>query len=307
MSFINVENNAKLISCKEIIITLNIVTLNLPLKPLFQLMKRSTVLFLLLIFISACNNNQTNDVTDDNANPPPPIINFSIVKVYPHDTSSYTQGLQWVDNILYEGTGNYGHSKIAEINLPTGEPVKQQKIDSSEFGEGIVVLADTLYQLTWQNNLVNVYDLKTLKKVREIKWPFEGWGLTTNGKELIISTGSSNIYFVDPHSFKILRQINVTDNNGPVSFLNELEYVNGFIYANVYETNYIVKINAENGNVAGKLDCSNILQKSGMNYNQANYSENTGNVLNGIAYDSSKNSFYITGKLWPALFEIKLN
>jgi glutamine cyclotransferase len=270
-------------------------------------MKRIAVFFLLQIFISACNNNQTNNVTDDNVNPPPPMINFSVVKVYPHDTSSYTQGLQWIDNSLYEGTGNYGHSKIAQVNIETGKPIKQQKIDSAEFGEGIVVLGDTLYQLTWKNNIVNVYDKNSLKKIGEIKWPFEGWGLTTNGKELIISTGSSNIYFVEPHSFKILRQINVTDNNGPVSFLNELEYVDGFIYANVYETNYIVKINAENGNVAGKLDCSNILQQSGMVFNADDYSANTGNVLNGIAYDSVKNSFYITGKLWPALFEIKLN
>ena len=114
---------------------------------------------------------------------------------------------------------------------------------------------------------VNVYDLNTLKKINEFKWPFEGWGLTTNGKELIVSTGSSNIYFVDPENFKILRQVNVTDNNGPVSFLNELEYVNGFIYANIYETDYIVKINPENGNVTGKIDCSNLLQKSGINYN----------------------------------------
>ncbi len=191
--------------------------------------------------------------------------------------------------------------------METGKAVKQQKIDSAEFGEGIVVLNDTLYQLTWQNNVVNVYDKSTFKKIREIKWPFEGWGLTTNGKELIISTGSSNIFFVDPHSFKILRQINVMDNNGPVSLLNELEYVNGSIYSNIYETDYIVKINPDNGNVTGKIDFSNLLQKSGMNYNPNNYSVNTGNVLNGIAYDSTKKSFYITGKLWPALFEIKLN
>lgn len=270
-------------------------------------MKQVAVFFLLMIFISACNNNQTNNITADNANPPPPIINFSIVKVYPHDTSSYTQGLQWINNSLYESTGNFGHSKIAEVNIETGKPVKQQKIDSAQFGEGIVILNDTLYELTWKNNIVHVYNAKNFKKIKDIKWPFEGWGITTNGKELIISTGSSNIYFADPQSFKIIRQINVTDNNGPVSALNELEYVNGFIYANIYETNYIVKIDPETGNVTGKIDFTNLLQKSGMNYNANNYPGNNGNFLNGIAYDSAKKSFYITGKMWPALFEIKLN
>src|SRR5438552_18645384 len=131
--------------------------------------------------------------------------------------------------------------------------------------------------------------------------------MTTNGKDLIISTGSSNLYFVDPENFKILNQISVTDNYGPVSLVNELEYVNNFIYANVYETNYILKINPETGTVVGKLDCSGLLQKSGMQYNSQNYPGSGGNVLNGIAYDSLNNSFYVTGKKWPALFEIKLN
>lgn len=274
-------------------------------------MKQSAVVFLLLIFISACNNNSTNtnNITDDNANPPPPIINFSIVKVYPHDTSSYTQGLEWYNNSLYEGTGNYAHSKLLKTDLASGKILQQVKTsaDSTVFGEGITVFNNKIYELTWQTHKVYVYDLNTFKKINEFNWPFEGWGLTTNGKELIVSTGSSNLYFVDPQNFKILRQVNVTDNNGPVSFLNELEYVNGFIYANIYETDYIVKINPENGNVAGKIDCSNLLQKSGVNYNSGNYSANTGYVLNGIAYDSTKQSFYITGKMWPALFEIKLN
>ncbi len=152
-----------------------------------------------------------------------------------------------------------------------------------------------------------MYNLNDFKKTTQFNWPFEGWGLTNNGKELIASTGSSNLYFIDPNTFKILRQVNVTDNNGPVSNINELEYVKGFVYANVYETDNIIKINPGTGNVAGRLDCSNLLSKSGMSYNSSEYSSNTGYVLNGIAYDSTKNNFYITGKQWPALFEIKLN
>lgn len=272
-------------------------------------MKQLTIFFLLVIFISACkNNNSTSDVTD-NSNPPPPAINFSIVKVYPHDTSSYTQGLQWYNNNLYEGTGNYSHSKVLKTDLNTGKILQQIKTssDSSIFGEGITILNNKIYELTWQTHKAYVYDVNTFKKVNEFDWPFEGWGLTNNGKELIISTGSSILYFVDPTNFKIIKQINVTDNNGPVSSLNELEYVSSYIYANVYETDDILKIDPETGNVKGRLDCSNLLQKSGMNINVSDYSPNTGYVLNGIAYDSTKNSFYITGKQWPALFEIKLN
>lgn len=265
---------------------------------------------ILLLLIYSCNNKPTNiTVNDDNSNPPPPAINYSIVKVYPHDTSSYTQGLELYDNVLYEGTGNYSHSKLLKTDLATGKILEQVKTspDSTVFGEGITIFNNKIYELTWQAHKVYVYDLSTLKKIKEFDWPFEGWGLTHNDKDLILSDGSSKLYFINPETFKILNQINVTDNNGPVSMLNELEYVNGFIYANVYESNNILKIDPETGVVKGRLDCSNILLKSGMNINADNYSINTGYVLNGIAYDSAKNAFYITGKQWPALFEIKLN
>lgn len=272
-------------------------------------MKQYFLFLCLLACIFSCNNKPDKVTTDDNSNPPPPLINYSLIKVYPHDTSSYTQGLQLYNNTLYEGTGNYAHSKVLKTDLTSGKILQQIKTstDSTVFGEGITVFNNKIYELTWQTKKVYVYDLKTFKKINEFDWPFEGWGLTNNGKELIISTGSSNLYFVDPNSFKILRQISVTDNNGPVSMLNELEYVNGFIYSNIYESNYIAKIDPGTGNVVGKLDCSNILFKSGMTFNPAKYAAGTEYVLNGIAYDSTKNSFYITGKQWPALFEIKLN
>jgi glutamine cyclotransferase len=270
-------------------------------------MKKLSSIVLLLLLFSACKNKPGENVTEDNSNPPPPFINFSIVKVYPHDTSSYTQGLQWVNNMLYEGTGRPGFSKLAEVNLQDGKAVKEVKINPNEFGEGITLLNNKIYQLTWQNNVVHVYDAVTFKKIKDISWPYEGWGLTTNGKELIVSTGSSNLYFVDPETFKILKQVSVIDNYGPVALLNELEYVKGFIYANQYETNYILKIDPESGKVVGKIDCDTLLQKSGLPYDPGYYTLNSGNVLNGIAYDSAKNSLYITGKLWPALFEIKLD
>ncbi|MEP6467944.1 MAG: glutaminyl-peptide cyclotransferase [Parafilimonas sp.] len=270
-------------------------------------MKLFRFCFCLLFIFSACNTKQpAGDNNVDNGNPPPPLINYSIVKVYPHDTSSYTEGLELVNNNLYESGGNYGTSKLVEKNLD-GKIEKSIKLDSTYFGEGISVLNNKIYQLTWQEHKVFVYDASTFQKINELTWPYEGWGMTNNGKDLIISTGSSNIYFVDPENFKIVNQISVSDNYGPVSSVNELEYVNGFLYANVYQTDHILKIDPQTGNVLGVLDMAGILQKSGMNYNAQNYPGTNGNVLNGIAYDSTKKVFYITGKMWPAMFEIKLN
>jgi len=196
---------------------------------------------------------------------------------------------------------------LRKINLTTGKPVKDLNLDTADFGEGISMIDNKIYQLTWQEHKVYVYDATNFKKIKEMEWPFEGWGMTTDGKQLIIGTGSSNLYFVNPDNFKIIKQVSVTDNYGPVSNINELEYVNGIIYANQYETNYILKIDAETGKVLGKIDLSGILDSSNMPHDPAKYDLNSGNVLNGIAYDSAKNSFYVTGKYWPALFEIKLN
>jgi glutamine cyclotransferase len=169
------------------------------------------------------------------------------------------------------------------------------------------LLNGKIYQLTYREHKVFVYDTATFKKTGEFEWPYEGWGMTNDGKHLILDTGGSILYFVDPATFKILNQVSVNNNYGPVSKVNELEYVDNFIFANVYETDNILKIDPQNGNVVGVLDMSGLLQKSGMNVNPQNYTANTGNVLNGIAYDSAKNNFFVTGKLWPALFEIKLN
>ena len=269
-------------------------------------MRFFNVLCLAVIF-SACNNNQPdNSTVNDNNNPPPPLINYTIVKLYPHDTASYTEGLVWRNNSLYESGGNYGSSKVFQATLD-GKTLQSINIPKEYFSEGITVLHNKIYQLTWREHKVFVYDAATFKKVNEFSWPHEGWGMTNDGKNIIISTGSSILYFVDPETFRILSQVSVTNNYGPVSFVNELEYAGNFIYSNVYETNYILKIDPQTGSVAGQLDLSGLLQKSGMQYNLQNYTSDKGNVLNGIAYDSSKNSFYVTGKKWPALFEIKMN
>lgn len=261
-------------------------------------------------FLFSCGGNSDNNNADNSAdanNPAPAVLDYTVVKVYPHDTASYTQGLIWHNNALYEGTGREGFSRVARLNLETGKAEQQELIAKNEFGEGITILNGKIYQLTWQNHLVHVYDLATLKKVQEFNWTYEGWGITNDGKNLIISTGSNNLYFVDPATFNLLKTVGVNDNYGPVVNLNELEMVNGFVYANKYLSTYILKINPETGKVEGRVDLQDIFQKSGKTADIASIPDPEQDVLNGIAFNPATNTFYVTGKQWPALFEIKLH
>lgn len=265
----------------------------------------------LLIFVStvaifaACNNNSSSDteaVTTTNTIPPPANISYNIVGTFPHDTSSFTQGLIWQNNALYEGTGLEGHSKLMKVDIKNGKSSESVSLDPSLFGEGITMLNNKIYQLTWQNHKVYVYDANTFKKLKELNWEHDGWGLTNNGTDLIVSTGESNLYFVDPETFKVKKIVSVTDNNGPVGNLNELEYVDGVVYANIYLTDYIIKIDPANGHILGKIDLSGLLTKAGKHVDTEE-----GYVLNGIAYDSTKKSLYVTGKKWPLIFEMKVH
>jgi glutamine cyclotransferase len=260
---------------------------------------------LIALMLGGCKDSAGDkeaDVAPVNMVPPPANINYNIMAVYPHDTTAYTEGLQWINNSLYEGTGLEGKSRLMKVDIATGKASQSMSIDPALFGEGITVLNNKIYQLTWQNHKAFVYDASTFKKLREFEWNHEGWGMTTDGKNLIISTGDSNLYFVDPETFKEKNIIGVTDNNGPVGNINELEYVDGMIYANIYQTDYIVKIDPASGRIVGKLNLSGLLNKANKPYNPASV-----DVLNGIAYNAEKKSFYITGKNWPALFEMKLN
>jgi glutamine cyclotransferase len=259
---------------------------------------------LIILSFLACKNDEVDSSDPSpvvNNIAPPANISYNIVGTYPHDTASYTQGLFWQNNKLYEGTGLEGQSRLMIVDLKNGKPTQQISLDPSIFGEGITILDGKIYQLTWQNRKVFVYDAQTLKKLKELSWPHDGWGITHNGTELIISTGESNLYFVDPETFKVKRIIGVSDHNGPSGNLNELEYIDGAIYANVYLTDYIIKIDPSNGHILGKMDFSDLLKKSGKQV-----SDDGNLVLNGIAYDSTKKSMYITGKKWPLLYEVKL-
>jgi glutamine cyclotransferase len=266
------------------------------------------VLVFVSVAIIACNNDKPEDTVIAPPIPAPSVINYTVVKMYPHDSTSYTQGLEWLDNTLYEGSGDpdyIGVSKLAKVDLATGKDKQRIGLNENFFGEGITVMNGKIYQLTYKEHKVFVYDQKSFKKLKEFTWPFEGWGLTHNDSSLIISTGTSNVYFVDPETFAVKRTLGISDNNGYLDSINELEYVDGSLYANVYGRDYIVKINPSTGIVEARIDLTDILAKNGAPYDPREVNE--GYVLNGIAYDKDKKSFYVTGKRWPVLFEIKLN
>lgn len=263
-------------------------------------MKNSSIL-LALVFLASCQGNSSSTDSIPEVLPIPQVqnMNYTVINVFPHDTTSYTQGLLFHKNELLEGTGMYKESKLKKVDLKTGKPLLQIALAPEYFGEGITIFNNKIYQLTWKEHKVFVYDLQ-LKRLPEVPdWPYEGWGITTDGKNLIISTGGSNLYFVNPANFSIVRTLGVSDNNGYVDSLNELEWADGFIYANKYLTDQILKIDPSNGQVVARADLTGIMGKN--NIAPASKSE----VLNGIAFHPEKKTFFITGKYWPALFEIR--
>ena len=261
------------------------------------------ILSLVIVFLFiGCKNTEQQDAIVNNTIPSPASIQYALLKVYPHDTSSYTQGLFFHNNNLYEGTGWNGQSKLMMVDINTGKSIKKVELPYEYFGEGITLMNKKIYQLTWQDHKVIVYDAGTFKKIAELEWPYEGWGLTNNGKQLIISTGGSNLYFVNPATMKIERTLGVSDNNGYIDSINELEFVNGSIYANKYMTDLILKINPETGIIEGKADLSNLMKESGSAYDPRTI--DAGFVLNGIAYNPANQHFFVTGKRWPFLAEI---
>lgn len=222
---------------------------------------------------------------------------LEIVAEYPHDTESYTQGLFFHDGQLYESTGLHGKSTFRKVDLETGKALQRLDFDKQYFIEGSVVMGDNLYILTWESRLAFIYDAGTLEYRSAWKYPREGWGITTDGKQLIASDGSANLYFMDER-FALDRRQLVTYNERPVRFLNELEYIDGRVWANVYTSDEIVIVNPKNGKVEGIVDCRGLLPRD-------LHTEAT-DVLNGIAFDPQTGKIYLTGKNWPKLYEIRL-
>jgi len=227
-----------------------------------------------------------------------PTYTFDVVNVYPHDPAAFTQGLQWHDNRLFESTGQVGTSGLREVDLASGRVIRQQPLEQPHFGEGMVILGDQLYQLTWQSGKAFTYDWKTFTRTGSFTYDGEGWGLTTDGESLIMSNGSSSLVWRDPKTFAVTKTLAVTDRGTPVAAINELEWVKGEIWANVWQSDSIARIDPNTGVVLGWIDLTNILPKM----------DRTGNedVLNGIAYDAAKDRIFVTGKLWSKLYEISL-
>lgn len=226
-----------------------------------------------------------------------PIYNYKIINAYPHDREAFTQGLAYDGGMLYEGTGLYGKSTLRKVDLETGRVLEQIHLPDWFFGEGIAIWKDRLVQLTWQSGIGLVYNKESLSSVGNFSYRTEGWGITSYGKYLIMSDGTDALYILDPDTFKVTGLIKVRYNGQPVKGLNELEYIRGRIYANVWPTRRIVIISPENGEVRACINLDGLLSKEN--------SSNT-DVLNGIAYDSEDDRLFVTGKLWPSLFEIKL-
>lgn len=223
---------------------------------------------------------------------------YKIVNQYPHDPEAFTQGLIFADGYLYESTGLYGKSSLRNIDLKTGNILREIKLAPNVFGEGITLLNNKIYLLTWKAKKGFIYDKETFQQTGSFTYPHDGWGLTNDGKNLIMSNGSSYIYFLEPKLFNITKKIKVIDQGEPVNQLNELEFINGKIYANIWRSNKIITIDPISGNVLEWINLSGILKKT-------DYKKRI-DVLNGIAYDNINKRLFITGKLWPKLFEVEL-
>jgi glutaminyl-peptide cyclotransferase len=228
-----------------------------------------------------------------------PVDGYKIVHTYPQDPNAFTQGLVFVDGHLYESTGRNGHSSLRMLDLATGWVLKEYDLPEEYFGEGVTDWRDTLIQLTWISGVAFVYDRSTFTVRRTLHYSGEGWGLTHDSSALILSDGTPTLRFLDPNSFREIKKINVRDgDNQPVRNLNELEYIHGEIYANIWHENRIARISPSTGRVLGWIDLTGLLQPGEISDPEA--------VLNGIAYDAKSDRLFVTGKLWPKLFDIKI-
>jgi len=276
------------------------------------MIKRIFTIGLITLFFSCKSGDEPSDNGDSgNGIPAPQSITFSIDTVLPHDPGAFTQGLQFYNGKLYEGTGQLKESTLRIVDPRTGKVEKKYLIpDTTIFGEGITIFKNKIYQLTWQSKKIFVYDINDITKpVATYPWTVsraEGWGITNDGNYLILSDGSDVIYYILPdevkNEMKVIKTISVADNTGSLDSINELEFIDGYIYANKWQTDDILKIDTANGHVVGKMNLAGLLAQ----YDAKDMNGET-DVLNGIAYDSTTKKLYITGKRWPKMFQLHLN
>ena len=247
------------------------------------------------------HDGAVNDVPPTPAGPRAAIAawTYEVVRTYPHDTAAFTQGLFYLNGFLYESTGLEGHSSIRKVRLEDGAVLQKRALPPELFGEGIVAWSNRLVTLTWKNHFGYVLDLNTFAGEQRYSYEGEGWGLTHNDKEIILSDGTAELRFLDPKSLLETHRVKVTANGKPIDQLNELEWVKGEVFANIWQTDKIVRINPASGRVVGWIDLTGLLPQADR---VANYTD----VLNGIAYDPATDRLWVTGKLWPKLYEIKL-
>jgi glutamine cyclotransferase len=250
----------------------------------------------------ACSSSESkHPLLTPSPSPTPAAVSYygyEVVNAYPHDPGAWTEGLVYADGFLYESTGLKGHSSLRKVELETGEVLQKVDLAAPYYGEGITICNQKIVQLTWQQHVGFIYDKESFALLREFDYPTEGWGITYDGQRLIMSDGTSTLHFLDPETFKEIGSVQVFDDSGPVDNLNELEYVNGEIYANVWLTDRIAMIDPRTGRVLGWIDLTGLLSAADLSQPV--------NVLNGIAYDAEHNRLFVTGKLWAKLFEIKL-
>ncbi|QRO02491.1 glutaminyl-peptide cyclotransferase [Archangium violaceum] len=227
-----------------------------------------------------------------------PTSGFQVVHSWPHDPEAFTQGLVYREGRLYESTGIHGESEVREVELETGRVLRGHALAWEHFGEGLALLGGRLYQLTWQSHVGFIYDAETFQEVGRFSYSTDGWGLTDDGSSLILSDGTSTLRFLDPATFQVRRTVTVTDGSAEVWQLNELEYVNGEVYANVWKRDVIARIDPATGHVTGWIDLTGLLRPEDQSGNE--------DVLNGIAYDAANDRLLVTGKRWPKLFQIRV-
>jgi glutamine cyclotransferase len=276
------------------------VRVSVNLKKISRVKKSNCWLWIVLLplFLSGCGHS--SDVPATPALSPGaqiPQYTYEIVHTYPHDRGAFTQGLLYLDGVLYESTGLNSESSLRKVELETGKVLKQISVPAQFFAEGLALKDGKLFQLTWQSHKCFVYDLATFEQKKEFSYPTEGWGLTTDGSQLVMSDGSAQLYFLDPNTFEVKRTINVHTSAQLVPQLNELEFIKGEIFANVWTTPFIVRIEPATGQVVGVIDLTNLLPPE----------DRAGtDVMNGIAWDPKGERLFVTGKHWPKLFEIRL-
>lgn len=263
-----------------------------------SVMRRILTILSVLLCLVGCGNGRRGGAQRAVEQVSPVFYDYEVVASYPHSEESYTQGLQWVDGEMWEGTGGHGSSRLMRVDLQTGQSRTIAELPTREFGEGITLLGERIYQLTWQSGIMHIYDRKTLREVASHRYKGEGWGLTTDGQMLYMSDGTPDIRVIDPATMRQVRTIGVTFNGESLSYLNELEWIDGRIWANVYTLDQIVIINPKTGVVEGVVDLTGLLPES--------LRKPSTDVLNGIAFDAEMGRVFVTGKNWSRLFEIKI-